>query len=117
MRVAEHFIEVWKPMNLVSLCATHHLRGVHMGRLRVSGTAPDRLHWELGVRAGAAPLVDLVVPAAARGSCSTDRGRGLRGPDPASPRPWRARAGPDDRQRDPHPERDAQPDTDGDWTG
>ncbi len=29
------------------LCAPHHLRGVHGGRLRVSGTAPDRLVWEL----------------------------------------------------------------------
>jgi hypothetical protein len=38
----------------VSLCAVHHLRGVHMGRLRVSGTAPDRLRWELGVGAGQA---------------------------------------------------------------
>jgi len=37
------------PSNLVSLCATHHLRGVHMGRLRVWGRAPDELHWELGV--------------------------------------------------------------------
>ena len=97
VRIAEHFIEVWKPAlaerntlqkqvlardrylcqvpgcsraavhvhhivfrsaggsddpsNLVSLCATHHLRGVHMGRIRVWGRAPDELHWDLGVRA------------------------------------------------------------------
>src|SRR4051812_29420406 len=35
--------------NMTSLCASHHLQGVHMGRIRVSGCAPDRLHWELGV--------------------------------------------------------------------
>ena len=35
------------PSNLVSLCAAHHLRGIHMGRLRVSGKAPDALRWEL----------------------------------------------------------------------
>jgi hypothetical protein len=35
--------------NMTSLCAVHHLQGVHMGRIRVWGRAPDRLHWELGV--------------------------------------------------------------------
>ena len=35
------------PGNLTALCAPHHLRGIHGGRLRVSGTAPDRLVWEL----------------------------------------------------------------------
>jgi HNH endonuclease len=38
--------------NLVSLCAAHHLHGVHMGFIRVSGKAPDELHWELGRRRG-----------------------------------------------------------------
>jgi 5-methylcytosine-specific restriction endonuclease McrA len=33
--------------NLTSICAAHHLRGIHMGRLRVTGTAPDNLHWEV----------------------------------------------------------------------
>ncbi|MFL5434503.1 MAG: HNH endonuclease, partial [Myxococcales bacterium] len=33
--------------NLTSLCAVHHLQGVHMGRIRVWGSAPDGLHWEL----------------------------------------------------------------------
>ena len=41
------------PGNQISLCAAHHLHGVHMGWIRVSGTAPDGLRWELGV--GAAP--------------------------------------------------------------
>ena len=37
-----------EPENLVSLCAAHHLHGVHAGYVRVSGQAPDRLTWELG---------------------------------------------------------------------
>lgn len=35
------------PSNLVSLCAAHHLRGVHGGLMRVTGTAPDGLRWVL----------------------------------------------------------------------
>lgn len=35
------------PWNLVSLCAAHHLHGVHDGLIRVSGKAPDQLCWEL----------------------------------------------------------------------
>ena len=42
--------------NLGSLCVAHHLRGVHLGRIRVRGTAPDGLTWELGVRPGMAPI-------------------------------------------------------------
>ncbi len=37
--------------NLVSLCAAHHLHGVHMGWVHVSGRAPGALVWELGERA------------------------------------------------------------------
>jgi hypothetical protein len=37
-----------EPWNLVSLCAIHHLRGVHGGYLRVRGRAPDGLLWEVG---------------------------------------------------------------------
>jgi hypothetical protein len=33
--------------NLTSLCAIHHLQGVHKGRIRVWGSAPDDLHWEV----------------------------------------------------------------------
>ena len=33
--------------NLTSLCAVHHLQGVHKGRIRVSGSAPHGLHWEI----------------------------------------------------------------------
>ena len=38
------------PANLVSLCAAHHLFGIHGGRMRVTGTAPDKLVWEFGLR-------------------------------------------------------------------
>jgi hypothetical protein len=44
------------PSNLVSVCAAHHLHGVHMGWVRVTGKAPDGLRWELGVRPGLPPL-------------------------------------------------------------
>jgi len=43
--------------NRTTLCAFHHLRGVHAGRVRVTGTAPDGLRFELGLRTGRAPLV------------------------------------------------------------
>ncbi|MDJ0865602.1 MAG: HNH endonuclease signature motif containing protein [Myxococcota bacterium] len=37
-----------EPWNRTTLCAFHHLRGVHGGRMRVSGRAPDGLSYELG---------------------------------------------------------------------
>jgi hypothetical protein len=43
--------------NRVTLCAGHHLRGVHAGVVRISGRAPERLRFELGVRSGRPPLV------------------------------------------------------------
>ena len=39
--------------NLVSVCAVHHLHGLHRGCVRVRGRAPDGLVWELGEREGA----------------------------------------------------------------
>jgi hypothetical protein len=45
------------PENRVTLCAFHHLRGVHAGRLRCTGRAPDGLRWQLGIRPGAPPLL------------------------------------------------------------
>ncbi len=48
--------------NMVSLCAAHHLHGVHRGWVRVHGQAPDGLTWELGVRRGAAPLAEMSGP-------------------------------------------------------
>ena len=35
--------------NRVTVCAWHHLRGIHAGRVRATGTAPDALEWALGV--------------------------------------------------------------------
>jgi hypothetical protein len=40
--------------NKVSLCAVHHLLGVHMGNIHVSGRAPGELLWILGRREVAA---------------------------------------------------------------
>jgi hypothetical protein len=42
--------------NLTTLCAWHHLRGVHGRVIRCTGTAPGALRFELGLRDGAAPL-------------------------------------------------------------
>ncbi len=42
--------------NRTTLCAWHHLRGVHSGIVRCDGEAPGKLRFELGVRAGKAPL-------------------------------------------------------------
>ncbi len=53
--------------NLISLCAPHHLRGVHMGRVRVRLVSPGLLRWELGVEGGA-PRRVLVRPAPASAS-------------------------------------------------
>jgi hypothetical protein len=43
--------------NRTTLCAWHHLRGVHGGRIRIRGTAPDRLRFDLGLRTGLPPLL------------------------------------------------------------
>ncbi len=52
--------------NRITLCAFHHLRGVHSGIVRVRGLAPDHLRFELGVRDGVAWAVylsgDVVAP-------------------------------------------------------
>jgi hypothetical protein len=44
------------PENRVTLCAFHHLRGVHASRVRCTGRAPGGLTWQLGLRPGARPL-------------------------------------------------------------
>jgi hypothetical protein len=43
--------------NRTTLCAGHHLRGVHAGRIRVIGSAPGGLRFELGLRPGQQPLL------------------------------------------------------------
>ena len=45
------------PRNLTSMCAPHHLHGIHRGTIRVSGEAPGALRWELGLRPGREPLI------------------------------------------------------------
>jgi hypothetical protein len=45
--------------NRITVCAWHHLRGIHAGRVRARGEAPDGITWELGVRHGHRPLVRL----------------------------------------------------------
>ncbi len=45
------------PWNRTTLCACHHQRGVHGGWARCTGTAPDGLRFELGLRAGQPPLL------------------------------------------------------------
>jgi hypothetical protein len=45
-----------EPGNLTTLCAWHHLRGVHARVLRCTGAAPDGLRFELGLRPGSSPL-------------------------------------------------------------
>ena len=42
--------------NRTTLCAWHHLRGVHAGVVRCTGQAPHGLRFELGVRIGKPPL-------------------------------------------------------------
>jgi 5-methylcytosine-specific restriction endonuclease McrA len=42
--------------NETGLCALHHLRGIHEGRIRVWGLAPDDLNWEIGVSPGLEPI-------------------------------------------------------------
>jgi hypothetical protein len=43
--------------NRVAICAAHHLNGIHRLRIRVAGTAPHDLTWELGIRQGHPPLL------------------------------------------------------------
>lgn len=45
--------------NRITVCAWHHLRGIHGGRVRAWGEAPHAITWELGVRAGRRPLLRL----------------------------------------------------------
>ena len=43
--------------NRTTLCAWHHLRGVHAGLVRIAGRAPASLRFELGLRPGRRPLL------------------------------------------------------------
>ena len=46
--------------NRITLCALHHLRGLHAGRIRAEGDAPHAITWEIGVWPGRRPLLRLV---------------------------------------------------------
>lgn len=46
-----------EPWNRTTLCAFHHLRGVHAGHVRCAGRAPDQLIFALGVGAGREALL------------------------------------------------------------
>jgi hypothetical protein len=46
--------------NRITVCAQHHLHGIHGRTVRAWGSAPEAVHWELGTRAGAPPLLHLV---------------------------------------------------------
>ena len=43
--------------NRTAVCASHHLHAVHMNVVAASGRAPYDVVWELGLRAGRAPLL------------------------------------------------------------
>jgi hypothetical protein len=43
--------------NRTTLCAWHHLRGIHAGRLRCTGLAPHGLRFAFGIRPDRAPLL------------------------------------------------------------
>ena len=43
--------------NLAVLCATHHLQGIHAGRLRCRGSCEGHLRWDFGGGRGAAPIM------------------------------------------------------------
>jgi hypothetical protein len=70
--------------NRALLHAGHHLRGVHAGRVRVIGSAPKGLRFELGLRPGQPPLLryrsgdQLSAPAARVGSVRYRRFRAER---------------------------------------
>ncbi|MEE9282419.1 MAG: HNH endonuclease, partial [Myxococcota bacterium] len=42
--------------NRLTLCVSHHLRGVHGGTLEITGKAPDELLFKLGIRPDGPPL-------------------------------------------------------------
>jgi hypothetical protein len=46
--------------NLAVLCATHHLQGIHAGRLRCRGSCEGNLLWEFGAGHGGAPIMTTV---------------------------------------------------------
>ncbi len=72
------------PGNLTPVCAPHHLRGIHGGLIRVSGTAPDGLVWELrsGARLGVAPRRGAATPGFRPDDGAARSGRAAAAPGP-----------------------------------
>jgi hypothetical protein len=46
--------------NRTSICVPHHQYGIHAERVRAWGEAPSAVHWQLGLRQGSPPLMELV---------------------------------------------------------
>jgi hypothetical protein len=46
--------------NRTAVCVAHHLHGIHAGHVRGWGLAPHAVRWQLGVRVGDLPLMELV---------------------------------------------------------
>ncbi|MCC6763868.1 MAG: HNH endonuclease [Deltaproteobacteria bacterium] len=46
--------------NRTTVCAAHHLHGLHDGSIQASGPAPHAIEWQLGVRPGAPPFLTFV---------------------------------------------------------
>lgn len=46
--------------NRTTVCAAHHLHGLHAGTVRASGTAPHAIEWQLGVRTDVPPFLTYV---------------------------------------------------------
>ncbi|MGH7821568.1 MAG: HNH endonuclease signature motif containing protein, partial [Candidatus Binatia bacterium] len=60
--------------NRLVTCAARHLQGIHRGYVKASGTAPDAIVWELGVRPGGEPLMRLHGERYCRGRCRSAPG-------------------------------------------
>ena len=46
--------------NRSTVCAGHHLHGIHAGFIATSGHAPHAIHWQLGVARGRPPFLELL---------------------------------------------------------
>jgi hypothetical protein len=44
----------------ITVCAWHHVRGIHARRLRAWGSAPDDVHWQLGVPSDGRAFLELI---------------------------------------------------------
>jgi hypothetical protein len=46
--------------NRTTVCAAHHLHGIHDGTIQAFGAAPHAIEWQLGTRPGTTPLLAFV---------------------------------------------------------